>query len=153
MICPLARPLIAPLALINSNNIQDRVNVEFMVHVEGPIVQGFYDMALVSWHLMLDPPLPLLTPGFKASGAASFGHDHPVLREKDVSGAAARSKRILDEHNQTTETGGVEKEKDGTTFDRTDNDEVQRVDGSLATDAEITKHLSECAGSGAYEGL
>lgn len=27
-------------------------------HLEGPIVDSFYDMALISWHNALNPPLP-----------------------------------------------------------------------------------------------
>ena len=45
------------IALLQSNNIQDNDNLEMMVHYEGPIVDSFYDMALLSWHKKLDPPL------------------------------------------------------------------------------------------------
>lgn len=47
-------------ACISSNNIQDRVNLEMNVHLEGPVVQAFYDMALLSWGEAMDPPLPLI---------------------------------------------------------------------------------------------
>ncbi|OAA66761.1 IQ calmodulin-binding motif protein [Niveomyces insectorum RCEF 264] len=46
------------IALLQSNNIQDNDNFEMMVHFEGPIVDSFYDMALISWHGKLNPPLP-----------------------------------------------------------------------------------------------
>lgn len=46
------------IALLQSNNIQDNDNLEMLVHVEGPIVDSLYDMALISWHKKLDPPLP-----------------------------------------------------------------------------------------------
>ncbi|KXX76260.1 Minor cardiolipin synthase ClsB [Madurella mycetomatis] len=46
------------IALLQSNNIQDNDNLEMLVHVEGPIVDSLYDMALISWHRKLDPPLP-----------------------------------------------------------------------------------------------
>ncbi|TDL14124.1 hypothetical protein BD410DRAFT_797330 [Rickenella mellea] len=49
------------VACVNSNNIQDRPNLEMMVHVEGPIVDSFYDMALLSWANAMNPPLPLLS--------------------------------------------------------------------------------------------
>ena len=39
---------------------QDRVNLEMNLHLEGPIVQSFYDMALLSWAEKMTPPLPLL---------------------------------------------------------------------------------------------
>lgn len=48
------------VACLNSNNIQDRPNVEMMVQLEGPIVESFYDMALVSWANAMNPPLPLI---------------------------------------------------------------------------------------------
>lgn len=40
---------------------KDRVNVEMMTHIEGPIVDSFYDMALLSWSAALEPPFPLLS--------------------------------------------------------------------------------------------
>lgn len=48
------------VACVSSNNIQDRVNLEMNLHLEGPIVDAFYDMALLSWAEPMDPPLPLL---------------------------------------------------------------------------------------------
>ncbi|KIO19123.1 hypothetical protein M407DRAFT_16170 [Tulasnella calospora MUT 4182] len=47
------------IALLNSNNIQDMPNMEMMIHLEGPIVDSFYDVALLSWDRALNPPLPL----------------------------------------------------------------------------------------------
>ena len=34
-----------------------------MTHIEGPIVDAFYDMSLLSWAEALQPPLPLLKGG------------------------------------------------------------------------------------------
>ncbi|KAJ5702105.1 hypothetical protein N7488_009653 [Penicillium malachiteum] len=48
------------IALLQSSNIQDNDNLEMLAHVEGPIVDSFYDSALISWGKPLDPPLPLL---------------------------------------------------------------------------------------------
>jgi hypothetical protein len=48
------------IALLQSSNIQDNDNLEMLSHIEGPIVDGFYDAALLSWGKPLDPPLPLL---------------------------------------------------------------------------------------------
>ncbi|KAJ7090308.1 hypothetical protein B0H15DRAFT_907267 [Mycena belliarum] len=45
-------------AVLQSNNIQDNDNMEMMTHLEGPIVDSLYDMALISWHLKLTPSLP-----------------------------------------------------------------------------------------------
>lgn len=49
------------VACLNSNNIQDRPNVEMMVQLEGSIVESIYDMALLSWSNAMNPPLPLLS--------------------------------------------------------------------------------------------
>ncbi|KAJ5364906.1 uncharacterized protein N7496_010619 [Penicillium cataractarum] len=48
------------IALLQSSNIQDNDNLEMLAHIEGPIVDSFYDAALLSWGKPLDPPLPLL---------------------------------------------------------------------------------------------
>ncbi|KAI0515322.1 hypothetical protein F5B22DRAFT_608017 [Xylaria bambusicola] len=48
------------IGIIQSNNIQDNDNLEMMVQVEGPIVDSLYDMAMISWHKLLEPPLPSL---------------------------------------------------------------------------------------------
>ncbi|KAH0829571.1 phospholipase D active site protein motif protein [Fonsecaea pedrosoi] len=49
------------IAILQSNNIQDIDNLEMMTQLEGPIVDSFYDVALISWHNALKPPLPLLS--------------------------------------------------------------------------------------------
>lgn len=55
------------IALLQSSNIQDNDNLEMLAHIEGPIVNSFYDAALLSWGKPLDPPLPLLdTPAANA---------------------------------------------------------------------------------------
>ncbi|KAJ5189160.1 MmgE/PrpD [Penicillium cf. griseofulvum] len=48
------------MAIIQSSNIQDNDNLEMLAHIEGPIVDSFYDTALLSWGKLLDPPFPLL---------------------------------------------------------------------------------------------
>ncbi|KAI1656794.1 hypothetical protein F4813DRAFT_381352 [Daldinia decipiens] len=60
------------IAVVQSNNIQDNDNVEMMVQVEGPIVDSLYDMALLSWHKKLEPPLPYLNSPAAKSGRTSF---------------------------------------------------------------------------------
>ncbi|KAF8573891.1 hypothetical protein K439DRAFT_1373981, partial [Ramaria rubella] len=66
------------VACLNSNNIQDRVNVEMMTHIEGPIVDAFYDMSLLSWAEALQPPLPLLKGG---GGAPKEGEEYKFKEE------------------------------------------------------------------------
>ncbi|KAK0715242.1 hypothetical protein B0H67DRAFT_237017 [Lasiosphaeris hirsuta] len=46
------------IGILQSNNIQDNDNLEMMIQLEGPIVDSLYDVALLSWHKQLDPPLP-----------------------------------------------------------------------------------------------
>ena len=48
------------IACLNSNNVQDRPNVEMMVQLEGPVVDSIYDMALITWSNAMKPPLPLI---------------------------------------------------------------------------------------------
>ncbi|KAI4121966.1 MAG: hypothetical protein LQ338_006063 [Usnochroma carphineum] len=49
------------IAILSSKNIQDNDNLEMMTHLEGSIVDSFYDMALISWWKELKPPLPCST--------------------------------------------------------------------------------------------
>ncbi|KAH6612007.1 IQ calmodulin-binding motif protein [Boeremia exigua] len=48
------------MAVVQSNNIQDNDNLEMMTHIEGEIVNGVYDTALLAWAKCFDPPLPTL---------------------------------------------------------------------------------------------
>ncbi|VDC06870.1 unnamed protein product [Peniophora sp. CBMAI 1063] len=68
------------VACINSNNIQDRPNVEMMVHLEGPIVDSFYDMALLSWSNAMNPPLPLLGHETVYPEEYKFNHENGHLK-------------------------------------------------------------------------
>lgn len=60
-------------AVLQSNNIQDNDNLEMMIHLEGPIVDSLYDMALISWHKKLEPPLPSHNSPAVQGGIGSFG--------------------------------------------------------------------------------
>lgn len=44
-----------------------------MTHLEGPIVDSFYDMSLISWHNQLKPPLPSHDSPAATGGLPSFG--------------------------------------------------------------------------------
>jgi hypothetical protein len=73
------------IALLQSSNIQDNDNLEMLSHIEGPIVDGFYDAALLSWGKPLDPPLPLLgtpaatqqVPWYQSKEPRCFSEDEP----------------------------------------------------------------------------
>ncbi|KAI9763874.1 MAG: hypothetical protein M1840_009058 [Geoglossum simile] len=73
------------IALLTSCNIMEIDNIEMMCHFEGQIVDSFYDMALISWHKALEPPLPTLgrpaTVGELGGGAgAQLGFYHNLGR-------------------------------------------------------------------------
>ena len=61
------------IAVLQSDNIQDNDNLEMMIHMEGPIVDSFYDMALISWHKKLEPPLPSHNSPAAQGGISGFG--------------------------------------------------------------------------------
>ncbi|CAF1637567.1 unnamed protein product [Adineta ricciae] len=48
------------VVLLNSNNIQDRPNLEMMSQYEGEIVNSFYDTFLISWSIPFQPNLVCL---------------------------------------------------------------------------------------------
>ncbi|GJJ09337.1 hypothetical protein Clacol_003559 [Clathrus columnatus] len=84
------------VACLNSNNIQDRVNVEMMTHIEGPIVDSFYDMALISWGEVLNPPLPLLKGGGgapKEGEEYAFNEDNRYLRDISLAEGAKSNRQ------------------------------------------------------------
>ncbi|KAK5654513.1 hypothetical protein OQA88_7142 [Cercophora sp. LCS_1] len=60
-------------AILQSNNIQDNDNLEMAIHLEGPIVDSMYDMALISWHKQLQPPLPTHKSPATENGVAEHG--------------------------------------------------------------------------------
>lgn len=61
-------------AVLQSNNIQDNDNMEMMTHMEGPIVDSLYDMALISWHKKFEPPLPSHDSPAAQGGLSSFSN-------------------------------------------------------------------------------
>ena len=68
------------IAIVQSNNIQDIDNMEMMTQFEGPIVDSFYDVALISWHNALKPPLPLLNRPAAGGPLPTFeGEDHATM--------------------------------------------------------------------------
>ncbi|WVN87683.1 uncharacterized protein L203_102871 [Cryptococcus depauperatus CBS 7841] len=88
------------VALINSNNIQDRPNLELMSHFEGPVVDAFYEIALHSWYNRLNPPLPCMStpyqPPLNKDGSVQYlFQDHnPYFDDIEIL-KAAKAARIL----------------------------------------------------------
>ncbi|TKY87535.1 hypothetical protein EX895_003549 [Sporisorium graminicola] len=101
------------VALINSNNIQDRPNVEACVRLEGDIVNSIYDHALISWGNQLHPPLPCLTaPAPVAPSPSAFmtGSEStlPSLTVEKLKQLALNVRQRLHDEDTATE---VEKER------------------------------------------
>jgi hypothetical protein len=75
------------IAILQSNNIQDNDNCEMMIQLEGPIVDSFYDMALISWHNELKPPLPCLQEPAAKEGSGALPtfqtKSHAALFDKE----------------------------------------------------------------------
>lgn len=73
------------VAILQSNNIQDNDNLEMMTQFEGPIVDSLYDMALITWHNPLQPPLPMLSSSAANDPSPTFnGEGHlAMFDEKD----------------------------------------------------------------------
>ncbi|KAJ4303114.1 hypothetical protein N0V90_002006 [Kalmusia sp. IMI 367209] len=83
------------VAIIQSNNIQDNDNLEMMTHLEGPIVDSFYDTALLAWHTTFSPSFPLL--GSPARGATRTTFDDPTFQtlfSQTANGAQPRSESL-----------------------------------------------------------
>lgn len=96
------------VVLINSNNIQDRPNLELMTHLEGPIVDSFYEVALHSWYNKLEPMLPCIGEGYQPphagnsdsvgeneNGGYLFRDANPYLQDLEVVQAAKEAQRRL----------------------------------------------------------
>jgi phosphatidylserine/phosphatidylglycerophosphate/cardiolipin synthase-like enzyme len=117
-------------ALIQSSNIQDNDNLEMLAHIEGPIVDSFYDAALLSWGKVLEPPFPLLNSPARDAAITCF-EDNTDDR------STANGIDVLPEH--TTKSSN---------YDIDINHEAQRVNGCIhpqggETRTEtVTRHLS-----------
>lgn len=95
------------IALVASNNIQDRPNMEMMVHLEGPIVDSLYDMALLCWSKPMHPPLPLLNEPFQPPmGGYKFGMDneYSTLHNLDGSKGAELYHRFAQQDHPINDT-------------------------------------------------
>ncbi|KAI1923336.1 hypothetical protein LOZ52_001078 [Ophidiomyces ophidiicola] len=72
------------MALLMSNNIQDNDNLEMMVRFEGSIVDSFYDMALISWDISLQPPLPMIESPASLEEPPSFANNIQVNESNEA---------------------------------------------------------------------
>jgi hypothetical protein len=96
------------VALVNSNNIQDRPNIESCVRLEGDIVNSVYDHALISWGNTLVPPLPCLgTPAPTMPSPAAFssgdGSSLPAMTASRMLELADSARKRLQMDDEETE--------------------------------------------------
>lgn len=120
--------------------------MEMMVHLEGPIVQSFYDMALISWNETLEPPLPLLAKQInRPIHDYVFGSDHPVIGGKDSEDKAVKARSTLQQHLADLDgpSGSSDSGQAHKRWDDTDADEVTRVDSGVTSESTINTHLSK----------
>ncbi|EPQ30619.1 uncharacterized protein PFL1_02143 [Pseudozyma flocculosa PF-1] len=96
------------VALINSNNIQDRPNIEACVRFEGDIVNSIYDHALISWGNRLQPPLPCLSiPAPVAPSPSAFmtgkSSTLPSMSPEKMREMARNARQQLKQDDEATE--------------------------------------------------
>ncbi|CAH7672639.1 hypothetical protein BY996DRAFT_4581352 [Phakopsora pachyrhizi] len=102
------------IALLNSNNIQDRPNIEMMAR---PIVDSFYDMFLISWNNKLKPTLPLINgPPSQSSPEVSgyqFASDNPFLRNIDIVKSAQDARATLNREAESDRAASINQQQEG----------------------------------------
>ena len=129
------------IGVLSSNNIQDRVNVEMMTHLEGPIVDSLYDMALLSWNMKMDPPLPLLLDPEPVQTDFAFGQEHQHIQDKDIKGSKMNARNLLAEHHQYADQE-QNKSSQGT-WDADNQSEAYKIQTSLsASENALNEHLN-----------
>lgn len=119
------------IALLQSSNIQDNDNLEMLAHISGPIVDAFYDAALLSWGKALDPPLPLLDSQSQTALGNDEGENGPHF-------SVTATSEVLSENNSSAPP-----------YDNTLEEETQRVNSSVHPRGEesltqaVSRHLSK----------
>lgn len=102
------------VVLINSCNIQDRPNLEMMTHLEGPVVNSFYDVALHCWHNKLEPPLPNISKPYEPPRDAAgnvrylFRDYNPYFRDIEVLKAARAARKLLRRQTEQIDEENIE---------------------------------------------
>lgn len=81
-------------------------------HIQGDIVNGFYDMALLSWNNAMNPPLPLIAEPPAVQTNFNFGQDHEQIASKDTEVLKDSSRKPLEQHHDATKTRGEPRAKD-----------------------------------------
>jgi phosphatidylserine/phosphatidylglycerophosphate/cardiolipin synthase-like enzyme len=88
------------IALLNSNNIQDRPNLEMMAHFEGDIVNSLYDTFIISWWIPFQPDLICLNDERSSENDFEFGMNYSkiVPFKESLEAAVARARSRLQRH-------------------------------------------------------
>jgi hypothetical protein len=111
--------------------------------VQGPIVEAFYDMALLSWANPLNPPLPLLSSP-TSPYHYKFEDGHPHIASKDLDSAKETAAQAI-------QTGDYPEDPERVQQDRYDvNDAAEKKNNEqglhegtkIGKLLAITKHLS-----------
>ncbi|CAF1383989.1 unnamed protein product [Rotaria sp. Silwood1] len=94
------------IVLLNSNNIQDRPNLEMMSHFEGDIVNSFYDTFLISWWLPFQPNIVCLKDEASIDGNFQFGINSSKISsiKQPLQQAIARARLRLQCHLERQES-------------------------------------------------
>lgn len=109
-----------------------------MSHLEGPIVDSFYEIALHSWYNRLSPPLPCLstpyTPPNQSSSSSSsdpnpylFSHDNPFFDDIEVLKAAKAARLLLRQQTIDQASESARMQADGQPAGDRLRDAVRRV--------------------------
>jgi len=99
--------------VLNSNNIQDRPNVEMMIHLEGPIVESFYEAFLLSWNNALTPPPLTLNrqPANVSPAKTETGHENGSNQQQFAFGKDNENLQHIDENKSKEEARDLLKDQ------------------------------------------
>ncbi|XHG03690.1 hypothetical protein AWENTII_006989 [Aspergillus wentii] len=107
------------VALLQSSNIQDNDNLEMLIRVEGPIVDSFYDAALISWGKSLGSPLPMLDSPAASAPIPSSNIHPPGSSDENSSNPSLPEHTTQDPnydadiHQETERVNGTVKPREG----------------------------------------
>ncbi|EPE35377.1 Phospholipase D/nuclease [Glarea lozoyensis ATCC 20868] len=135
------------IAVLQSNNIQDNDNLEMMTHLEGPIVDSLYDMALISWSNKLEPPLPSYNSPAVRGGIGAFGEESSQVRIFGQDRAIERQAPIMESgkrHSQEASAYDNQEVKLPGIVSKEPSSATTPTDGSsLATGPSTSKSVSK----------
>lgn len=92
-VCLLARPALSVFLMI--------------VRIRGPVVEAFYELALLSWGHVLNPPLPLLSGPAPILASYSCGQDHPHIAAKGLEKSRVQGQVLRTNQNRPQDNEGM----------------------------------------------